>query len=69
MWTEITRPDYERRGGRYASDMADREWALIAPFMPPHKTTWADVAACLVFAGLSHEEVEVLSDVPLMATM
>ena len=39
MWTEITRPDYERRGGRYASDMADRKWALIAPFMPPHKTT------------------------------
>lgn len=39
MWTEITRCDYERRGGRYASDMTDREWALIAPFMPPRKTT------------------------------
>ena len=39
MWTEITRPDYERRGGRYASDMTDREWALIAPFMPPRKMT------------------------------
>ena len=26
--------------------------------------SWADVAACLVFARLSHEEVEVLSDVP-----
>ena len=35
MWTEITRPDYERRGGRYASDMTDREWALIAPFAAP----------------------------------
>ena len=44
-------------GGRYASDMADREWALIAPFMPPHKTTWADVAACLVFAGLSQRTI------------
>ena len=29
MWTEITRRDYERRGGRYASDMTDREWALF----------------------------------------
>ncbi len=37
MWTEITRPKYERRGGRYASDLTDREWALIAPFMPPRK--------------------------------
>ena len=31
--------------------------------------SWADVVACLVFAGLSHEEVEVLSDVPVMSTM
>ncbi len=37
MWTEITRSDYERRGGRYASDMTDREWALLAPFMPTRK--------------------------------
>ena len=33
VWTEITRNDYECRGGRYASDMTDREWALLAPFM------------------------------------
>jgi transposase len=39
MWTEITRSDYVRRGGRYASDMTDREWALLAPFMPPAKKT------------------------------
>ncbi len=39
MWTKITRRDYERHGGRYASDMTDREWALIEPFMPPRKTT------------------------------
>jgi transposase len=37
MWTEITRSDYVRRGGRYASDMTDREWALLAPFMPARK--------------------------------
>jgi len=34
-WTEITRPDYDRRGQRYASDCSDEEWALAAPFMPP----------------------------------
>lgn len=33
-WTEITRPQYQRAGLRYASDLADAEWALIAPFMP-----------------------------------
>lgn len=34
-WTEITRPDHDRRGQRYASDTTDEEWALVAPFMPP----------------------------------
>ena len=33
-WTEITRPDYDRRDLRYASDCTDDEWALVAPFMP-----------------------------------
>lgn len=39
VWTETTRPEYARRGGRYASDMTDAEWELIAPFMPPGKRT------------------------------
>ena len=39
MWMEITRSDYERRGGRYASDLSDREWALLTPFMPTRKKT------------------------------
>lgn len=33
-WTEITRPQYRREGLRYASDLADAEWALIESFMP-----------------------------------
>lgn len=33
-WTEITRPHYEREGLRYASDLTDAEWKLIAPLMP-----------------------------------
>ena len=35
MWTEITRPKYERAGLRYASDLTDREWEIIEPFLPP----------------------------------
>lgn len=34
VWTDITRPQYERNFGRYASDCTDVEWALIEPFMP-----------------------------------
>lgn len=33
-WTEITRPKYQRKGLRYASNTADAEWAVIAPYMP-----------------------------------
>jgi len=36
-WTELTRTQYERGGGRYASDLTDAEWALIAPFLPGPK--------------------------------
>ena len=35
MWTEITRPKYARTGLRYASDLSDAEWRVIAPHMPP----------------------------------
>jgi len=34
-WTETTRPHYERRCLRYASDLTDAEWALIEPLMLP----------------------------------
>lgn len=34
-WTEITRPKYLRPGLRYASDLTDAEWSIVAPFMPP----------------------------------
>jgi hypothetical protein len=37
VWTEITRPKYERAGQRYASDLTDAEWALIEPHMPAVK--------------------------------
>jgi transposase len=37
MWTEITRPKYERAGRRHASDLTDAEWRLIEPYMPAVK--------------------------------
>lgn len=33
-WTKTARREYERDCARYASDLTDREWALIAPFLP-----------------------------------
>jgi transposase len=38
VWTEITRAQYRRDHLRYASDMTDCEWNLLAPFLPrPHR--------------------------------
>ena len=34
-WTETARREYRRACPRYASDLTDREWALIESFMPP----------------------------------
>jgi putative transposase len=36
-WTEITRAHYRRDGLRYASDMTEAEWRLIAGFMPARR--------------------------------
>lgn len=36
-WTETARRDHARRGRRYSSDLTDREWALIQPFLPEPK--------------------------------
>ncbi|CAM1656352.1 Transposase IS4-like domain [Bartonella choladocola] len=37
-WTEITRKLYERKSARYASDITDREWEIIEPFIGHHPT-------------------------------
>ncbi len=38
-WTELTRRQHARKADKYASDMTDAEWSLIAPLMPPSKIT------------------------------
>jgi len=35
VWTEITRRQYRRDELRYASDVTETEWSLLAPLMPP----------------------------------
>ena len=39
MWTEITRRNYDRMSSGYASDLNDREWALLQPLLPPRRPT------------------------------
>ena len=46
-WTELTRRQYDRQGTKYASDTSDAEWSLIAPLMPPPKTTGRPRTTCL----------------------
>lgn len=36
-WTKTTRQQHRRDGLRYASDLSDEEWALIAPLLPPRR--------------------------------
>ena len=35
MWTPTTRAQHSRTGLRYGSDLTDREWHLLSPFLPP----------------------------------
>ena len=46
-WTAATRGDYVRPSGSYASDVTDREWALIAPLLPAARTGGRPRTTCL----------------------
>ncbi len=55
-WTETTRQHYVRKSSRYASDLTDREWGLIVPFMPearrlgrPHTTSLREVVNAILY--------------------
>jgi transposase len=56
MRTEITRPQYLRKGLRYASDVTEAEWRLIEPQLPaprrlgrPRKTELIAVVNALFY--------------------
>jgi len=46
-WTAATRGDYVRPSGSYASDVTDREWALIAPLLPAGRRGGRRRTTCL----------------------
>ena len=46
-WTELTRRQHDREGGRYASDLTDAEWAVIEALMPPRTKTGRPRTTCL----------------------
>src|SRR4051794_41552357 len=46
-WTAVTRGDYLRPSGSYASDVTDREWALIAPLLPAARSGGRPRSTCL----------------------
>jgi transposase len=46
-WTAATRGGYVRASGSYASDMTDREWALIAPSLPEARKGGRPRTTCL----------------------
>jgi len=46
-WTELTRSQHAREGNKYASDLTDAQWALLAPLMPPPKQTGRPRTTCL----------------------
>jgi putative transposase len=55
-WTETTRADYQRSGLRYASDLTDAEWALIARRLPrrrrlgrPRKVNLREVLQAILY--------------------
>jgi len=34
VWTDENRPQYDRRGQRYPSDLTNEEWAVLGPLLP-----------------------------------
>lgn len=77
MWTKITRPHYERTGRRYASDMTDAEWALIAPLLPapkrvgrPRTTDLRDVVDAILYMAATGCQWRMLpNDFPPVSTV
>ncbi len=75
-WTEITRRQYRREGQRYASDLTDGEWALIAPHLPPPRrlgrprtTDLRDVVDALLYMAATGRQWRMLpKDFPPYST-
>lgn len=76
-WTETARREYRRDCARYASDLTDREWALIAPFMPdarrigrPRTTDLREVVNAVLYMAASGCQWRLLpKDFPPVSTV
>ena len=77
MWTEITRPKYERSGRRSASDATDAEWSHIAPLLPsakpggrPRTTNLRDVFDAILYMASTGCQWRMLpNDYPPVSTV
>src|SRR5271157_5132300 len=77
MWTETTRPKYERQGERYTSDVSDAEWAVISPHLPeakilgrPRGTEFREVINALFYMARTGCQWKLLpSDLPHYSTV
>ena len=76
-WSELTRQQYVRSGGRYASDATYMEWALIAPFLSaprrvgrPRTTDLRDVFDAILYIATTGCQWRMLpNDFPPVSTV
>jgi transposase len=76
-WTEAARREYRRECSRYASDLTDREWALVEAFMPqprrlgrPRTTDLREVMNALLYIAATGCQWRMLpKDFPPVSTV
>mgnify|MGYP001342568850 CR=1 FL=1 len=76
-WTDITRLQHNRDHLRYPTDLTDREWAVLAPLIPPakpggrpRKTNMREVVnAILYIAGSGSQWRALPKDFPPVSTV
>lgn len=77
MWTEITRPQYQRKELRYSSDMTEAEWEILKPLLPamaklgrPRTTSLRSVLNAILYISTSGCQWRLLpKDFPPMSTV
>lgn len=76
-WTVTARSEHNRDALRFPSDLTDREWALIAPLIPPsrrggrpRRTDMRDVVEAILYIASSGSQWRMLpSDFPPVSTV
>ena len=76
-WNDTARIEHRRNCARYPSDLTDREWALIAPLVPPARpggrprtTDLRSVVEAILYVSASGCQWRMLpKDFPPMSTV